>query len=227
MERLERFDCEAVLFDLDGVLVDSTRAVERVWREWADVRGLDADQILGVAHGRRTLETIGLVAPHLDAEAEAMEIERLETGNTDGILEVEGAHRLLSRLPTISWAVVTSGPRKLATGRLEYLDLPTPRVFVTADDVTRGKPEPEAYLKGAELLGVRPEACVVIEDAPAGIQAAKAAGMSVVALATTHEPAELSQADAVAHSLARIHLYVELEERPYAAEGNSRITLEL
>lgn len=221
------FECEAVLFDLDGVLVDSTPAVERVWRDWAGRRGLDADRILGVAHGRRTSETIQLIAPHLDAEAEALELERLETGNMDGVLEAEGARALLLYLPAESWAVVTSGTRKLATGRMGHFGLPHPDVFVTAEDVVSGKPDPEAYLRGAELLGVRPEACVVIEDAPSGIRAAKAAGMSVAAVSTTHDPAELSEADAVASSLARIKLVAKTGAQNDASKDTLRLTLEV
>lgn len=220
-------ECEAVLFDLDGVLVNSTPAVERVWRDWAGRRSLDADRILEVAHGRRTAETIRLVTPDLDAEAEALELERLETGNMDGVFEVEGARALLSSLPVGSWAVVTSGTRTLATGRMGHFDLPLPRAFVTAEDVVSGKPAPEAYLRGASLLGVRPEACVVIEDAPSGVQAAKAAGMSVVAIATTHGPAELSQADAVTGCLSSICLVAQSAESCEASDGASRLTLEV
>lgn len=221
------FECAAVLFDLDGVLVDSTLAVERVWRDWAGSRGLDPNHILGVAHGRRTAETIRLVAPYLDAEAEALELERLETNNMDGVLEAEGAQALLSHLPAGSWAVVTSGTRTLATGRMGHFSLPLPDVFVTAEDVVSGKPDPEAYLRGAELLGIRPERCVAIEDAPSGIQAAWAADMYVVAVATTHEAAELSQADAVTDRLANIRLIAPSTESSEGSDEASRLTLEV
>jgi mannitol-1-/sugar-/sorbitol-6-phosphatase len=226
-ERLKRFECEAVLFDLDGVLVDSTPAVERVWRDWADRRGQDADQILRIAHGRRTAETILLVAPHLDAEAEASELERQESGNMEGVLEVEGARALLLSLPPKSWTVVTSGSRTLATGRMEHLELPAPLNFVTAEDVTSGKPDPEAYIRGAGLLGASPGACVAIEDAPSGIRSAKAAGMSVVAVATTHEPSELSEADAVANSLAKISFALETREFSVGSEEALCLTLKV
>lgn len=224
---MKRFECAAVLFDLDGVLVDSTPAVERVWRDWAGRRGVDIDRILGVAHGRRTAETIRLVAPHLDAESEALELERLETGNMDGVLEVEGARALLSYLPGGSWTVVTSGTRRLATGRMGHFGLPIPDAFVTAEDVISGKPDPEAYLMGAKLLGVRPEECVVVEDAPSGIRAARAAGMSVVAVATTHVPAALAEADAVAGSLASIDFVAEPGAHPVASGYGSHLTLKV
>ena len=198
------FGCNAFLFDLDGVLVDSTAVVERLWSEWAERRGIEVKRILEVAHGRRTAETISLVAPHLDAEAETRELERLEVEDLDGVHEVEGALELIMSLPEEAWTVVTSGPRPLATRRLEHTGLPVPELFITAEDVKEGKPHPEAYLKGAEILGVRPEDCVVVEDAPSGIQAGKVAGMTVIAVATTHEEDELSGADAVVNSLAEI-----------------------
>lgn len=193
--------CNAILFDLDGVLVDSTRAVVRIWSEWAEQKGIEADRILEVAHGRRTIETVRLVAPHLDAEDEAEELQRMEIGDFDGVMGIEGAPDLISSLPEGGWTVVTSGPKPLATSRLEYVGLPVPKRFVASGDVTEGKPHPEAYLKGAEILGVSPEDCVVIEDAPSGIQAGKSAGMTVIAVATTHDEDELSEADAVAASL--------------------------
>ena len=198
------FGCNAFLFDLDGVLVDSTAVVERIWSEWAERRGIEAERIMEVAHGRRTLETIRLVAPELDAEAETTELERLEVENLDSVLAVEGALELISSLPHDGWTVVTSGPRALAARRLEHTGLPVPDHFITAEDVEEGKPHPEAYLKGAEILDVSPESCVVIEDAPSGIQAGKAAGMTVVAVATTHDRDELSGADAVVNSLMEI-----------------------
>lgn len=215
---MKSFFCEAVLFDLDGVLVNSTPAVERAWRGWARGHGIEAGRILEVAHGRRTVETISLVAPHLDAGAEARELERVEAENLDGVLEVEGARAMLASLPRDGWTVVTSGPLPLATNRMRHVGLPIPDRFVTAEDVGNGKPHPEPYLKGAELLGARPGACLAVEDAPSGVSAAKAAGMFVVAVATTHREEDLSEADAVAGSLAEIHLI----PRPDAADGGPR-----
>ncbi len=208
MEREKRpvrnFACDAVLFDLDGVLVDSTEVVVRTWRVWAEKRGFDAERIIEFAHGRKAAETIRMISPDLDADFEVGELERTEAENLDGVLEVEGARELLASLPLDGWTVVTSGTRFLAEGRMVYLGLPMPERFVTADDVSNGKPHPEAYLKGAEILNARPEACVVIEDAPSGIRAARAAGMSVVALATTYPVEDLHEADALAPALAKI-----------------------
>jgi sugar-phosphatase len=203
---LRTLDCDAILFDLDGVLVDSARVVVRTWHTWAGQKGLDAGRFIEIAHGRRPAETLRLIAPDLDAKAEAAELERIEVNDKDGILEVEGALELLDAVPEGSWTVVTSGSRALASGRMRHVGLPLPERFVTADDVENGKPHPEAYLKGAEILGASPEACVVIEDAPAGVQSAKAAGMKVVAVATTHRAEQLDEADVVVGALADLRV---------------------
>jgi len=217
---VKNFACDALLFDLDGVLVDSTAVVARTWRGWAEKRGFDPERVIEFAHGRKAAETIRLLSPHLDADSEVEELERAEAENLDGVLEVEGARALLSSLPSDAWTVVTSSTRSLAEGRMVHLGLPKPERFVTADDVVNGKPHPEAYLKGAKILAARPEACVVIEDAPSGIQAARAAGMRVVALATTYPEEDLREADVVAPALAKI----EVVRRP-GSDGEARFEL--
>jgi mannitol-1-/sugar-/sorbitol-6-phosphatase len=201
---LRRLACDAVLFDLDGVLVDSTAVVVKTWRVWAEKRGFDAERILQFVHGRKAAEIIRAISPDLDVRVEVEVLERLETENLQGVLEVEGASELLGSLPSDGWTVVTSGTRALAEGRMTHLALPMPERFVTADDVSEGKPHPEAYLKGVEILKARPEACVVVEDAPSRIRAARAAGMRVVALATTYPVEGLHEADVVAPALANI-----------------------
>jgi len=200
------FSCAAILFDLDGVLCDSTRAVDREWREWAARKGVDGDAIMAIAHGVRTVEVIRRVAPHLDAEAEAAAIESHEAIDHRGVVVMPGAIELVKSIPDGRWGVVTSGTRPLATNRLQYCGLPVPEVLVTSDDVTNGKPHPEPYLQGAEKLGLRPAECLVIEDAPAGIQSAQAGGMKVIGLASTYAATKLSAADAVAQKLAAIHI---------------------
>jgi sugar-phosphatase len=191
------FSCSAILFDLDGVLVDSTRAVDREWREWAARKGVDGDAVMAIAHGVRTIEVIRRVAPQLDAETEAAAIENHEAHDQRGVTVMPGAADLLKSIPAGRWGVVTSGSRLLAQNRLRYCGLPVPDVLLTSDDVTNGKPHPEPYLKGAQGLGLRPEECLVIEDAPAGIEAARAARMRVVGMASTYASNKLSSADAV------------------------------
>jgi len=200
------FSCAAILFDLDGVLVDSTRAVDREWREWARRKGVDEDAVMAIAHGVRTLEVIQRVAPHLDAEAEASAIENHEAGDQRGVTVMPGAADLLRSIPEGRWGVVTSGSRLLATNRLRFCGLPVPKVLVTADDVAHGKPHPEPYLKGAERMGVDPAGCLVIEDAPAGIQSARAAGTKVLGITSTYAARSLERAHAVIQKLGQIHV---------------------
>ena len=189
--------CAAILFDLDGVLVDSAECVERTWRRWALSHGLSPEHVRDVAHGRRTTEVIQLVAPHLAAGDETAALARSESTTTEGVYEVPGARALLRSLPSGAWAIVTSGIRDVATLRIRHTGLPMPKVLVCADDIQRGKPDPEGYLTAAAELGVAPADCVVIEDAPAGIEAARAGGMRVIAIGGTFEPAALSGADLV------------------------------
>lgn len=200
-----------MLFDLDGVLVDSTVAVARWWRVWADENKIDVEKVLKVIHGRRTVEVVRLMAPHLDPEAEAKRIEQRASGNDDrdGVVVMPGAVELLRSLPADRWAVVTSGRRGPATARLQSAGLPVPRVLVGADDVCNGKPAPEPYLKGAQLLGMNPARCLVIEDAPVGIQSGHAGRMKVIGIASTYPAAELSDADAVAEELRQIRVRVQ------------------
>jgi sugar-phosphatase len=206
------FRCAAILFDLDGVLIDSTRSVARQWRRWAGENKIDPEKVLEIAHGRRTVEVLQLLAPHLNVEAEVKRIEKREADDTEGVAVMPGAAELLSSIPEDRWGVVTSGTRYLATSRLRLGNLPIPRVLVSADEVENGKPHPEPYLKGAELLGVNPVACLVIEDAPAGIRAAHAGGMKVIGLTSTYPVAELREADAVVGSLNQIVVRRENEQ---------------
>lgn len=204
-----QFECKAIIFDLDGVLVDSSACVEKHWTLWAAKHQLDASKILAIAHGRRSVETIRLIAPLLDAEQEATLIEADAAFDTEGICEIAGAANLLKSLPRECWAIATSGTPNIATTRLAHIGLPTPDVFITAQDVTNGKPHPEVYLLAAQRLGIAPQDCVVVEDAPAGIQAARNAGMRVIAVATTHAPSELAQADGIACRLSDIQVTSE------------------
>jgi len=196
-----RFECDALLFDLDGVLIDSSACIERHWRAWAREHGLDTASIMAVAHGKRTVETMRLIAPELDCETEAERFTSLELADTDGVLMVDAASRLLNGLPREAWAIVTSARADLARARLKQAGLPIPLVLVGAGDVKAGKPAPEAYLVGAARMGIPPERCVVVEDSPSGIEAGKRAGMRVIAVATTHAKSSLVGGDVVVDSL--------------------------
>ena len=193
--------CKAILFDLDGVLVNSAELVERTWRAWAARHQLDAEKVIGVAHGRRTIETVRIVAPHLSVDAEVAALESSEIITSEGVYEIPGARELLEILPPETWAVVTSGIRAVAEFRIRLTGLPMPSVMICAEDLSRGKPDPEGYLTAAMRLGQTPRDCVVIEDAPAGIEAAHNAGMRVIAIAATYPADQLSAADLVVELL--------------------------
>jgi sugar-phosphatase len=203
-ERLQQFQVRAILFDLDGVLVDSTASVGRVWRVWAERHHLEPGPVIKAAHGRRSIETIRACAPWLDAAAENVIVEQAEIDDTRDLEVIPGAPQLLAMLPPERWAVVTSGTRPLSTSRLRAAGLPIPNALVTANEVVHGKPSPEPYLKGAELLGFAPGDCLVIEDTPPGIKSAHAAGMKCIALLTTYNAEKLSAADAIARDLRDI-----------------------
>jgi sugar-phosphatase len=183
--------CDALLLDMDGTLVDSTECVERQWRRWAARHGLELEPILRVSHGRTTSETIHEIAPQLATAEEIAAFDVAEAEDTDGIKAVKGAVAFVHMLPQDRWAVVTSAPRRLARVRLECAGIPIPRVVVCAEDVQRGKPDPEPYLTAARWIGYGSQRCLVIEDAPAGVKSARAAGMRVLGVTTTASREEL------------------------------------
>jgi sugar-phosphatase len=223
------FRCRAILFDLDGVLVNSAECVERTWRGWAARHQLDAQHVIALAHGRRTVETIQLVAPELSATAEVAALESHEAMTSDGVYEIPGARELLESLPADRWAVVTSGIRAVAEFRIRYTRLPAPRVMICADDISRGKPDPEGYLAAARRLGMAAEDCVVIEDAHAGIEAAHNAGMRVIGIAATYPAAGLKSASAVVERLndltierAGEQILITVRRQPVKKSGESQ-----
>jgi sugar-phosphatase len=182
---------QAILFDMDGTLVDSTAVVERLWRNWAGRHGIDPASFLKKSHGRRTIETLAMVAPHLDIEQEAKSLEAQEITTTDGIIAVPGAASLLADLPRERWAVVTSASRELAEVRIRAAGLPIPDILVSAEEVTAGKPDPQGYLLAAQKIGQPAANCLVIEDARPGFEAGRRAGMRVLGLATTLSSTDL------------------------------------
>jgi mannitol-1-/sugar-/sorbitol-6-phosphatase len=203
-----RIPCRGVLFDLDGVLVDSMPAVDRVWTHWAVKHGLDPDEVLHKAHGRPSITTVREYLPEGDVEEENREIERRELADLEGIKPLPGAMDLVQSLPADRWAIVTSGTRALATARLRAAGLPLTEHLVTASDISRGKPDPEPYLKGAACLKLPARDCAVIEDAGAGVRSGKAAGACVIGVRTSHSDAELriAGADWIVQCCASIYL---------------------
>ncbi len=171
--------------------MDSRAVVERIWRRWAEERGLDAERFLRVAHGRRIRETLRTVDPALDTEREVRALDAAETAAVDAMSAIAGARELVWGLAPDTWGIVTSGGRALARRRLDLAGLPHPVVFVTGEDVTNGKPAPDGYLLAARRLGRDAASCIVFEDAPPGVAAARAAGARVIALTTTHTPEQL------------------------------------
>ena len=203
------FRCQALLFDLDGVLVDSRVVVERTWRLWAERHQLDPVALLQIAHGRRTRDTLEEAAPELATDAEVAWLDTTEFHDREGLIEVPGAKALLSRLPRDRWAVVTSCNRDLAAIRLTSAGLPLPDVLVTSEAVARGKPAPDGYLLGAKHLGYDPAVCLVFEDAPAGVAAGRAAGARVLGLTTSHTTKDLLGADATVPDLSSIRVQAD------------------
>jgi sugar-phosphatase len=192
-----RILCRGLLFDMDGVLVDSTPAVARVWAAWAKQHRLEPEAIVKMAHGRPSIATIKELLPEADHAAEDREVERLEIADIDDVVALPGARHVLRTIPAGRFAVVTSATRALAEVRLRAAGFSiAPAQIITASDVSRGKPDPEPYRKGAEWLKLSPADCVVVEDAPAGIRSGKAAGTRVIALRTTTTDDELLEAGA-------------------------------
>jgi mannitol-1-/sugar-/sorbitol-6-phosphatase len=188
--------CAALLFDMDGVLINSTPAVARVWRRWAMERGFNPEEVVARAHGRPSLTTVREYLPHADHEAENREVERREIEDLEGVVPLPGALDLLSGLPKDRWTIVTSSTRALAEVRIQAAGLPLPKKLITSNDITHGKPHPGPYLKAASVLGFAASDCIVLEDVPAGIRSGKAAGARVIAFPTTVQEPELRDAGA-------------------------------
>ena len=199
--------CKGFLFDLDGTLVDSLPAVERAWSNWAQSRDLDPEEVLGFIHGKQAITSLRHFMPGESEESIQQQfklLEKAEAEDTVGISALPGAAELLHRLNELSvpWAIVTSGSVPVAHARHAAGELARPEVFITAELVARGKPNPDPYLLGAEKLGLKPEECVVVEDAPAGVLSGLAAGCKVIAVNAPDDTPKLEQVDLVLKSLA-------------------------
>ncbi len=219
---MAQITCSALLFDMDGVLIDSTPAVARVWTWWATAHGFNPDEIVRVAHGRPSITTVREYLPNADHLAANSEIERREIADTEGIVPLPGAMELLRTLPRERWAIVTSCTRALAEVRLRAAGLPRPIAFISSDEIKHGKPAPDPYLKAAEALGFDASDCVVVEDAPAGVRSGKASGARVIGLLTLTDGAELRAggADWIVENCAAISLRRGID-------GAGKLSLEL
>jgi sugar-phosphatase len=190
-----------ILFDMDGVLVSSLGSVERSWTKWAERHGMDIAEAIHTAHGRRAIETVRFLRPDLNADEELKYIEDLEVEDIDGIEILGGVKELLETLPEKYWTVVTSATERLARSRMAAAGIRVPARMITADMVTKGKPDPEPYVRGAALLGLKPQECLVIEDSASGAKAGQAAGCKVLATLFSHSVESLTAADWIVRSL--------------------------
>ena len=194
--RMPLIACSALLFDMDGVLINSTPAVARVWRKWALEHHFNPEEVVGRAHGRPSIVTVREYLPHADAVAENRIVEQAEMEDLDGVIPLPGSRELLQGLPSERWTIVTSSTRPLAEVRLRAAGLAVPKRLITSSDVVNGKPHPEPYEKAAALLGFPSSDCIVVEDVPAGIRAGKSAGARVIGFTTTCNEADLRVAGA-------------------------------
>jgi sugar-phosphatase len=198
--------CKGVLFDMDGILLSSLGSVERSWTQWARIRGIDSGFALRIAHGRRAIDTLAELRPDLDSEAELKIIEDLEVADNEDLAVLPGVLELLAALPRDRWTVVTSATERLARARLAAGGVPVPERLVTANQVTRGKPDPEPFLAGAALLGFAPEECVVFEDSSSGAKAGRAAGCTVIATTFSHSVETLDAAHYLVNDLTGLEV---------------------
>jgi mannitol-1-/sugar-/sorbitol-6-phosphatase len=189
---------------MDGILISSLGSVERSWTKWAKMRGIEVEQVLKTTHGRRAIETVALLRPDLDSEAELKILEDQEIADNEGLRALPGVCELLSSLPADRWTVVTSATEKLARARLADGGIPVPARLVTANQVTRGKPHPEPFIAGAALLGFKPEECVVFEDSASGVIAGRAAGCTVIATTFSHPVDSLEAAHYLVQDLTGV-----------------------
>jgi sugar-phosphatase len=216
-----KISVRGILFDMDGVLVSSIGSVERSWTKWAQAHGVDPALAIRMAHGRRAIETLQTLRPDLNSHEELLQVEEMEMEDNRDLKILPGVQQMLHELPSNRWAVVTSATERLALRRMRDGGIPDPKWVVTADKVSKGKPDPEPYLTGAKLLGLPPEDCLVIEDAASGAKAGHAAGCKVLATLFSHPLESLGAADWVVPSLEDVRVvvtgsHIEIEFEPVA-----------
>lgn len=202
---------KGILFDMDGVLISSIGSVERCWKRWAEIYEIPDAENFQVPHGTRAIDIVKMLRPDIDPVEGLRVIEDMEILDVGDLTVLAGVKKLLASLPTERWTIVTSATRRLLLGRLAAAGLPVPERLITGDMVERGKPDPEPYLRGAKLLGFRPEECIVVEDAPSGVGAGVAAGCRVLGVLGTHSAEELSSAKWVTTSLESLVVKVTSE----------------
>ena len=193
-----------VLLDMDGVLISSTGSDERSWLRWARIHGMEGAFSLQSTHGRRTIDTLRALRPDLDPMVELIRLENFDAEDQNGVIALPGAKSLIAALPENAWTIVTSASTGLMKNRLQFVGITLPQNFISADNVTYGKPHPEPYELGARILCVKPPECLVIEDAPSGIKAGKAAGCKVLAVLSSHSADALAEADWIVPSLDHV-----------------------
>lgn len=198
--------CRAVIFDLDGVLIDSQAAIRQRWERWAAHHDIPFEEVEAVYHGRPMAEVIEAVAPELDLQVEIERMDQIAAPEDGALRTFDGAAALLDALPAARWTIATSGRRSTATARLQTSGLPIPDTLVTADDVAQGKPAPDPYRLAADRLEMPPDQCVVFEDAPAGVEAARRAGAAVVGIASHSAPDALRDATVVLNRLSDVQI---------------------
>ena len=203
-----KWKTRGLLFDMDGVLVSSIGSVERAWTRWAEMRGIDPALAIHTAHGRRAIESVRFLRPDVDADQDLALIEGWEVEDKEGLELLGGVMPILEHLPQKYWTIVTSATDRVARARIADAGVPLPPSIITGDMVTNGKPDPEPYVRGAQILGIRPEDCLVIEDSASGAKAGHAAGCKVLATTFSHSIESLSAADWIVDSLVGVTVKV-------------------